>query len=292
MVANRYYCLRNQNDSNERLIMFIGHNSDIELGEFEPVKQLDKKYIFVNEQNAYLLSNVCTHQRSLISLVKGRGESRTCMYHGREFDMNGYCLKGNCDTLEKAMLHEWNTLFFDKPFETPELELPECSVSLVERRTDQVKAHRTSIIDVFLDVEHIQHLHDGVYDQIGIDSGSEITWNYHDWGSTQIVKGHQGTLQAAWLCLYPGTMVEWQSGHFFITVAGKTNHHGYTDVHVYKYRANDSTDENWKLHSDTWEDAWMQDRMQAELIVPDENGFDENLEESKLHYRRWMNDEQ
>jgi hypothetical protein len=54
-------------------------------------------------------------------------------------------------------------------------------------------------------------------------------------------------------------------------------------VHVFKY-SND--DDLWQLNEEVWELAWSQDKKQAERIVDYSSN---NLEESKKHFRNWMN---
>jgi hypothetical protein len=90
-----------------------------------------------------------------------------------------------------------------------------------------------------------------------------------------------GNYGAAWIAVYPGTMIEWQPGALFVTVATAVSEFE-ADVHVFKYS---DDEEVWKLNDSVWELAWAQDQMQAELIT----GFtNNNLEESKKHFRQWL----
>ena len=116
-------------------------------------------------------------------------------------------------------------------------------------------------MDLFLDVDHIPTVHQGVYDQIGITDFSDIKWEYYTNGSTQFVYDKQG-LAAAWIAVYPYTMIEWQRGSLFVTVIEKQNT-DQSNVHVFKYT--DDSDQ-WDLNNTVWETAWKQDREQAELI--------------------------
>jgi hypothetical protein len=131
-------------------------------------------------------------------------------------------------------------------------------------------------MDLFLDVDHIQSIHAGVYDLVDI-TNTDVKWKYYSNGSIQAVD--QG---AFWIAVYPYTMIEWQKGSMFITVAKP---HGDTSkVSVFKYTDNlNST--NWKLNEYVWETAWGQDKHQAELIT---KFADKNLEPQKLHFRDFL----
>jgi len=78
--------------------------------------------------------------------------------------------------------------------------------------------------------------------------------------------------------LYPGTMIEWQPGALFVTVA--TN----CGVQVYKYRDTRYPLGNWQLNEEVWELAWSQDRALSENIV--EIGYT-NLDQLKQHHRTY-----
>jgi hypothetical protein len=151
---------------------------------------------------------------------------------------------------------------------------------LIEQRIDKVKAPLTAIMDVFLDVDHIQTVHKGVYDQIGLSNIDTVEWHYYLWGSLQLVPSRQ-KIGAAWLSIYPGTMIEWQPGALFVTVAIPAAQNE-TDVHIFKYSDDDA---NWNLNENIWELAWAQDKEQAELIT---DFAMDNLEDSKKHFRQWL----
>ena len=150
----------------------------------------------------------------------------------------------------------------------------------METRVDLVKSNHINIMDLFLDVDHIPTVHQGVYDQIGITDFSDIKCEYYTNGSTQFVYDKQ-ELVAAWIAVYPYTMIEWQRGSLFVTVIEKQNT-DQSNVHVFKY-TNDR--EQLNLNNTVCETAWKQDREQAELI--NEVNF-ENLEIQKLHYRNYL----
>ena len=111
----------------------------------------------------------------------------------------------------------------------------------------------------------------------------KVDWHYYNWGSLQLVPNGTG-YGAAWLAVYPNTMVEWQNGAVFITVANDLGNSS-SDVIVYKYRDNNSSNSEWDLNSSIWETAWFQDKQQAELIAEFNNDY---LEESKQHFRMFL----
>lgn len=269
--------------------MFLAHNNDIAPGCFKPLVQHNKKKALVNSSGQISLeSNVCPHQLSLLSTTEGSG-NRVCPYHNWSFDINGnpvtsgrtghYCK--NLNSLAQFDIFSMNNLLFDINVVCKELEwLDLSSMKLKEQRVDRVSADSKIIMDVFLDVDHIQSVHAGVYDLIGLPKIDQVQWHYYSWGSLQLVSNGD-KYGAAWLAVYPGTMIEWQPGALFVTVATPINQYE-TDVHVFKYSDNK---ENWNLNESVWELAWAQDQMQAELIT----GFtNNNLEESKKHFRQWL----
>jgi hypothetical protein len=138
-------------------------------------------------------------------------------------------------------------------------------------------------MDLFLDVDHIELVHAGVYDKINMPDIRKVDWHYYNWGSLQLVPNDAG-YGAAWLAVYPNTMIEWQKGAVFITVANDLGN-GSSDVIVYKYRDKNSSNTEWDLNSDIWETAWFQDKQQAELIAEFNNDY---LEESKQHFRMFL----
>jgi len=265
--------------------MFLAHKNSINDNSFEVLPQYNNKYILAKEKTFKLVSNVCPHQKSLISTQSGTG-NRVCPYHNWSFNLAGlpltsgrtahYCK--NEHALETLPTYEWNSLIFSTPVDF-DLPINFSNFILMDKRIDIVQSHSVNIMDLFLDVDHIPTVHAGVYDQVGISDFSNIKWQYYDNGSTQLVYDGD-TLAAAWIAVYPYTMIEWQRGSLFITVSLNQNNVSY--VSVFKY-ASDST--QWDLNNEVWETAWKQDRQQAELIT--ELNFD-NLEFQKLHYRNYL----
>jgi hypothetical protein len=269
--------------------MFLGHKNDLIHNEYAPLKQYGNKKVIARSTDYKLISNVCPHQKSLIACSKGTG-ARVCPYHGWSFDINGNPLGSgltackNTKGLTTELVYEWNNLLFTQPISVPEADFINTDyMRLVETRVDHVKASANNIMDLFLDVDHIELVHAGVYDELGMPDIREVDWHYYDWGTLQLVPGPNG-YGAAWLSVYPNTMIEWQQGAMFITVANDLGN-GSSDVIVYKYRDTSYTDELWETNSSIWETAWHQDKSQAELLTEFNQ---DNLEPSKQHFRNYL----
>lgn len=283
--------------------MFLGHINDLQPQEKKPLKQFQNRKILVEKQGSYYLANnVCPHQGSLI--LADRGFDLTCQYHGWSWNDQGEPISAGttrlCNSTKIVMKPTVtiNGLLFLENHDLSAINgIDLTHMQLIRERVDTVAADFKNIIDVFLDVDHIPIVHHGLYDSIGIGN-TDIQWVYHDWGNLQLVEktseyssefrstllGDE-KLAAAWITIYPYTMIEWQPGAMFITVCVPNNDS--TDVVVYKYKDLRYNDHNWQLNDDIWEKAWQQDRHQAESIV--KNSVSANhLEESKLHFRKWM----
>jgi phenylpropionate dioxygenase-like ring-hydroxylating dioxygenase large terminal subunit len=270
--------------------VFLAHKNDNK-GGYIPVTQLKNNWVVVNTEDPFLVSNVCPHQNSLISVDEGTG-NRTCPYHNWTFTLDGqpltsgrtghYCK--NEKALEKKDVYTLNNMLFSLPVNCPEISFLDLShMNLIEHRIDRVAASADKVMDIFLDVDHIQTIHAGVYDRVGMPNidNSTVDWHYYNWGSLQLVR-KQDQIGAVWLAVYPGTMIEWQEGALFVTIAVDTNTG--CDVFVFKYKDSRYGFGNWRTNDEMWEIAWKQDREQAELIkkLPQHN-----LEESKKHFRAW-----
>lgn len=263
--------------------MFLAHKNQLVTTDYIVLNQYQNKKVLVNHNGYKLVSNVCPHQQSLISTKAGKG-NRVCPYHNWTFDLDGspvtsgrteiYCK--NTQPLESQPVYEWNSLLFTEPVMFA-ITQKFNRFELVEQRTDIVNSNYRIIMDLFLDVDHIQSVHSGVYDQIGI-TDTNVDWNYTKNGSCQTVK--QG---AYWIAVYPNTMIEWQKGALFITVAEQSNTNQ-TNVHVFKFKDPRHT-ELWELNNTVWETAWQQDKSQAEIITEFPNL---NLEPQKTHYRDYL----
>jgi phenylpropionate dioxygenase-like ring-hydroxylating dioxygenase large terminal subunit len=268
----------------------------------EAIKQSDNRKRLVKVDGTIkLLSNICPHQRSRLEMT---GSTITCPYHAWSFKPDGTPL-GNGNTecknrnkLEEFPVYQIGNFLFDVPVNLPYLDfLYNDNLELIEYRIDNVNAPKEVIVDLFLDVSHIPIIHKNVYDQIGIDNKLKVDWFYSNNSSLQLVYGDNDSdyaldfdkklkYKAAWLTIYPGTMIEWQPGAVFITIAKNTNTG--SKVHVFKYRDTRYTIDVWKLNEEIWETAWSQDACQSELI----DGINTlNLEESKQHYVDWCNRE-
>jgi phenylpropionate dioxygenase-like ring-hydroxylating dioxygenase large terminal subunit len=263
--------------------MFLSHKASISPNSYQVLEQFNKEKVLINSDEVCLVSNICPHQQSLISTKNGVG-NRVCPYHNWSFTLEGYPITSgrteqyckNLQPLKTDKVHEWNSLLFTTQVDF-DITHKFDNMVLMESRIDVVKANYKNVMDLFLDVDHIQTVHSGIYDMIGI-TDTDVEWKYYKNGSTQHVR--QG---AVWMAVYPYTMIEWQQGSLFITVAMPNGNN--SNVHVFKYMDVDSS-VTWKLNEHVWETAWAQDKNQAELI----NGFAlHNLEQSKLHYRDFLN---
>jgi phenylpropionate dioxygenase-like ring-hydroxylating dioxygenase large terminal subunit len=271
--------------------MFIAHTNDLNDKKFIPVKQLNNLEVLVSDHGFKLVSNVCPHQKSIISRHSGTSNIRVCPYHNWSFDLNGRPVTSgrtvkhcqNLEHLKNKPVYNLLGLLFDQNVSCTDLDWLDLSfMELKEQRVDVVNADRYQIMDLFLDVDHIETVHSGVYDQIGISNINEVDWKFYSWGSLQIVKNNNEN-KAAWLAVYPGTMIEWQQGAMFITVTEFVSPKK-SNVYVFKY-ADTRYNSLWSLNEKVWEEAWFQDKEQAELLT---EFVSSNLEESKQHFRNWL----
>ena len=272
--------------------MFLAHKNSIVSNYYEPLPHFQNRTVLVNDGVVKLVSNVCPHQKSLISTTSGTG-NRTCPYHSWSFDLSGipiasgrtahYCK--NETPLTTQPVYEWNGLLFSSPIDF-DVDINFKNMQLVEKRIDIVYSRYENIIDLFLDVDHIPGVHRGVYDKIGIFNIDNIKWKYFKNSNVQYVYNDHKEISAAWITVYPNTMIEWQPGALFITVVLPSTD-GSSKVIVYKYKDDDSSNDLWKLNEEVWETAWSHDKKQAEIITEFNQ---DNLEESKMHFRCWLND--
>ena len=259
------------------------------------VPQTDNTKRLVNINNEYkLITNICPHQGSRLNEINGKF---VCPYHGWSFNSDGSPKASgttqceNLTHLETYPVYQIGNFLFDSPIDFDVEFLHNDYLELEETRVDIVKAPAQTIMDLFLDIEHIPIVHKNIYEQIGIHSKSKILWQYKDNGSLQLVETSGQTLVmdfdkkdygAAWLALYPNTMIEWQPGAMFITIAQP--HIEGSKVFVYKYKDTRYSEGAWVTNQNIWEIAWNQDKEQSERIV----GINtKNLEEYKLHFKEW-----
>lgn len=265
--------------------MFLSHANSLNFGEYLPLNQYNKEKVLIKSDNYSMTSNTCPHQRSIISESIGKG-NRTCPYHAWQFTFDGnpvssgethyYCKNNN--KLTTYPVYEWSNLLFDSEILFDQT-FDFSNLMLMEQRTDIVNSPTKNIMNVFLDVDHIPIVHNGVYESIGFDTVTvnSVKWSYYDGGSIQQVKDN-----ALWIAVYPNTMIEWQSGCLFITVALEYNNQ--SKVIVYKYRNKDMSDYDWFKNEQAWEMAWSQDKHQAEIL----QSPSKNLEPAKLHFKNWL----
>lgn len=294
--------------------MFLGHVNDIADGNYTVLQQDRCRSALVNRNGEYFQqNNLCTHQGSQILTDRGVLSETVCPYHGYSWDVNGNptssgtvghsrgsSLCKNTAKLWQRTCTVWNGFLFSKPLPV-DIDITG-QYELVEYRQDNIKSSTFPVMDLFLDIDHIPIVHPGVYDRIDIPDVEDISWQTWDGGSAQLVAGEPDsssiwhstiagkvlTHSAAWIALYPHTMFEWQPGAVFVMV-NEPVADDRTVSHVFKYRDHNYSYENWLINESVWEEAWVQDRQQAELLEPGWRlAGESNLDPEKRAYRRWM----
>lgn len=266
--------------------MFLGHITDLVSGQCKSIDSLDNKKILINDYGIYKIgSNICPHQNSRI--ISGTTSDLRCQYHGWSWHTDGTPKDSgassmcNKQTLYTKSAHIFNSLIFEEELNFEILQnLNFENLRLQEYRIDTVNADPKISMDIFLDVDHIPIVHNGVYDLLGIEGKADVSWSFADWGSMQTVSDESGKVIARWIAIYPYTMIEWQDKALFVTRSFND-----TKIGVWKYKDITESDENYRLNSDMWENAFSQDKMQAEKMVRFPST---NLEEAKVHYREWI----
>lgn len=284
--------------------VLLGHTSDVCEGFKKPLIQSQREILLTNSGDQFFtVSNICPHQGSLI--LASTAKRLSCQYHAWSWNNDGTPKNSgtakmcNSHRLETEPTFISNNLIFNKEISLPELPVNLQFLTLVEERVDKVNASAKSIMDLFLDVDHIPVVHPKLYNDIGLTKTSSIAWNYFNWGSIQYVsKDHNysaefyETLQktpeehfsAIWIAVYPYTMIEWQPGALFVTIAAPDNDR--SNVTVLKYRDMRYSETNWSLNNTIWETAWKQDIHQAENIVSSMPEL--HYEESKQHFHAYL----
>lgn len=272
--------------------MFLALTQDIPFDHVIPLPQYRNRVSIVNTGSFALISNICPHQNS--RLVQGISQEIICPYHGLKFDCAGAGIN-NTMSLETWPVYQNQTILFDQHV-TCTFPVDTQHMVLIEHRQDSVSASPDVVMDVFLDRDHIPVAHAGVYDQIGIRDIDNISFVTFENGSIQFApsqeKNHcvsddlEYDFGACWMAVYPGTMIEWQPGALFVTVAHSVSETS-SQVQVYKYQDTRYSQQMWQLNQQVWECAWAQDRELAELI--DSPAVD-NLCELKQHYKIWKQD--
>ena len=289
--------------------MFLCHKNDVPLDHWKVYPQ-SREWAVVNTGEINLISNICQHQGSYLTGGRGTGD-RICPYHGWKYSVTGQPIGSgnascsNIHPLPKKTAHSFFDFVLDEPMDCDINELGNFintgHLKLVETRIDIVRAHWRHIVDLFLDVEHIPVIHPGVYQEISAPSVSQLNWTFgknsniqlvprievdNEFNSTLLDSDRKTNWSAAWITLYPYTMMEYQPGAWFVTVCIPQNDKE-TSIVVYKYRDTRYSDLNWQINNRVWELAWRQDRTQAESMsawTPPK----ENYEEQKQHFRNWL----
>lgn len=266
--------------------MFLGHKTDLEIGQVQSIQVLENKKFLMNENGIYKIgSNICPHQNSRI--ISGKKTEIRCQYHGWSWNLDGSPKDSGASTMcNEQRLHtksifEYKGLLFEQELDFTMLDnLSFENLKLQEFRIDTVNADPKISMDIFLDVDHIPTVHNGVYDLLGIEGKADVTWDYADWGSMQTVSDEQDQVIARWIAIYPYTMIEWQDKALFVTRSFDE-----TKMAVWKYKDVTESNENYEINSIMWENAFAQDKAQAEQMVRFPSA---NLEEAKQHYRKWL----
>ena len=270
--------------------MFVALKQDIDNNAAVSLPQYDNHVSMIKtEECIKLVSNICPHQNArLVS----QGTEFVCPYHGRRFDFQGQGID-NPYQLESWAVHTSDALIFDQPV-SAQFPIDLSHMKLIESRVDFVRNSPEVIMDVFLDIEHIDHVHAGVYDSIGIAPTAEIAVTFFENGSMQLVQANapthaidtdaQCSLAAIWMAVYPGSMIEWQPGSLFVTVAHSINSNG-SKVQVFKYQDSRYHQTVHALNDQIWETAWQQDQVIAANIV---QLADDNLNHLQQDFRKWM----
>lgn len=276
--------------------MFLGLTQDYAVNTATALAQLDNRQMLINhEGHLHICSNLCPHQGS--RLVRTTTNAIKCPYHGLEFELNG-AGKQHSYNITRRPLYEISNMLFDQDLDLEKLPVNLAHMQLQQQRVDKVLASVDTIMDVFLDIEHISVAHPGVYQRIGIDFGDQIKTRIFDHGSLQLVpvarinhiisqdkhRDRAQQLGALWLSIYPGTMIEWQPGALIVTMA-TPGREGMTNVHVRQYKDSRYSDDSYKLNCEVWETAWAQDQDLSENIMHFSMNPDEPL---KQHHREWM----
>ena len=277
--------------------MFLAHTSEVNRTHNINHLASDKRLVFDKEYK--LISNICPHQGAKLQET---GQMLICPYHGWSFKFNGVPVGSgsvqqckNTENLKTFPVFQKGEFLFDTDIDLSELPfLDNEFLVLEEHRTDVVSTDSRIIMDVFLDVDHIPVAHAKVYDELGILTKSKVEW-YHgtNWSLQAVKTAHYDYhipeeknygFGAAWLAIYPGTMIEWQPGAFFITEAVPLDQQK-SKVYVWKYRDLRYPESTWGINNSIWETAWAQDKTLSESIPA---FSDKNLEQAKLLYRQWL----
>lgn len=288
--------------------MFLGHKNDLNDREWIVLNQCKDWALVRSGEKYYLMSNVCPHQGSYLKGVNGKN-MRVCPYHGWSFNIDGDPVGSgttesrckNTFNLETKEVFEWNGFLFSEPHDL-ELTFNTSKIILEEKRTIEVNCNHVHTMDLFLDVDHIPVVHPKVYDKINTPDVRKVEWilgantatqivpntmNYdNEFTETLLDEDRENKYGAAWLSVYPHTMIEWQPGAWFITVVTPKDDTN-SFIEVYKYRDSRYSLKNWSINSRVWEEAFKQDVEQSEKIK--KNYFlENNLEVEKLHFRNWI----
>jgi len=275
--------------------MFLSLTQDIPSNHAVPLEQYDHHWCLVNNNGKFeLVSNICPHQNAKLCVTAT--EQFVCGYHGKTFDICGTGVN-TALKLPTKTVYSVDALLLDQSLP---ISIP-CNLEymrLQEYRKDFVRSSPDIIMDVFLDIEHIDHAHAGLYDQKGLDTLEQVEVSVFSNGSAQSVISDRATyaidadkeigLAAYWLAIYPYTMIEWQPGALYVTVANKISDAS-SCVHVFKYYDTRYDTSVVEFNNKVWETAWSQDRRLSESVVAMPT---QHLSQLKQHYFDWRKNAQ
>ncbi|MBL8763654.1 MAG: Rieske 2Fe-2S domain-containing protein [Phycisphaerae bacterium] len=194
---------------------FIGDGDLVKVpGQVQPLTlmegTLDEPVLLTRAQDdkVYCLSNVCTHRGNLLCTGAGREKSLVCGYHGRRFELDGFCrhmpefeqvtgFPGPKDHLSRIPFASWSRFLFASP--APAAAFERVAADMVARvgwlpldrfvpdaamaRDYLVRANWALYCDNYLEGFHIPFVHASL--NKALDYGSYRT-ELFEWSSLQL----------------------------------------------------------------------------------------------------------
>jgi choline monooxygenase len=214
-------------------------------GDYRSMEWCDHAGLLVcDDQQHYLMSNVCRHRQAIMLQGSGRARNIVCPIHRWTYDLGGQLIGAPAfpDTpdlnLSRRKLENWHGLLFGGP-RSANQDLAGMKVAseldFSGYKLDHVELHECNynwktFIEVYLEDYHVVPYHPGLGRFVTCD---DLTWQFGDWysvqrvGVTSLAKPGSATYQrwhkavldyydgrlpehgAIWLTYYPNVMVEW-----------------------------------------------------------------------------------
>jgi choline monooxygenase len=294
--------------------MFLGHTSEVEKDHWKVLDHSGKTFTLINDNGSYKLQdNICLHQGSRLREGTGTGLHIVCPYHAWSWNKDGQPISSgtvghslgsepcaNLRDLRTETAHNWSGFLFQNPVPLDDVDISG-DYTLVEYRQDRVKSSFISIMDLFLDIDHIPMVHPELYAAINVPTAEKIKWKTWPGGSVQFVQTLEGAnpewaelaaqkknpYGALWVAQYPYTQFEWQPGAVFVQVNQPVSD-AETVSHIFKYKDFNYSEKSWQINEEVWETAWLQDRAQAERLEPGWRFRQQNLEKEKIVFRQFL----